>query len=35
MLPVEKSIKFKPGEYGGQSTKNQNSANSRQVIWAA
>jgi hypothetical protein len=28
-LPVEKSSKFKFGEYSGQSAENQNSANSR------
>jgi hypothetical protein len=28
-LPVEKSSEFKSGEYGGQSAKNQNSANGR------
>jgi hypothetical protein len=35
MLPVEKSSEFQFAEYSGQSAENQNSANGRQLIWAA
>ncbi len=34
MRQVEKSSRFKYGEYGGKSVRNQNSANSRWVVFA-